>query len=90
MHPTTDIWSEKGQCAQFTRTVEFSHRRRTHNAESNISINTKRLRVTLRFKKVHIFVHKYVWFEADGMRDVFHLISFLLINFPIGFVHKFW
>ena len=23
MHPTTDIWPEKGQCAQLMRTVEF-------------------------------------------------------------------
>ena len=73
LHPTTDIWSEKGQFAQFMRTAEFSHRLCTQNSGSNISINRRRLEVTLRSKKVYIFVRQYVWFEADWMRDIFHM-----------------
>ena len=77
LHPTIDIWSGKGRCAQFIRAVEFSHRLCTQNSESNISINRRRLGVTLRVKKVYIFVQQYVWFEADRIIDVFH-INFLI------------
>ena len=31
LHSTTDIWSEKGQCAEFMRTAEFPHRLCTQN-----------------------------------------------------------
>ena len=55
------------------RTVEFSLRLCTQNSEPNISINRRRLGVTLRSKKVYIFVRKYVWYEADWMRDLFHM-----------------
>ena len=67
----------------YIRTAEFSHRLCTQNSEPNIPINRKRLGVTLRSKKVYIFVQQYVWFEADVIRDVFHMN--FLINFPINF-----
>ena len=54
LHPTTRIWSEKGQCVQFLRTAEFSQRLCTQNTEANVPINRKRLGVTLRWKKVYI------------------------------------
>ena len=42
--------------------------------------------MTLRAKKVYIFVRKYVWFGAYLISDVFHM-NFLIRS--IGFVHKF-
>ena len=55
----------------------FSHRLCTQNSESNICINRRRLWVTLISQKVYIFVQQYVWFEADGIRNVFHM-NFLI------------
>ena len=38
-----------------------------------MSINRKRLEVTLRFRIVYIFVQQYVWFGTDGIRDAFYM-----------------
>ena len=70
LHPITDIWSDKGHCAQFIRTAEFSHRLCTHNSESNISINTKRLGV-MRFKKVYILSNSMCGLKQMGCATYF-------------------